>query len=193
MPIGSPGAASTSTAAGVTREGSSESLRSLEETLARGASSRADKREIQKVLKAALAKFTKDMRKGKLLMKLGKNGRLFYRLCTIDHSEDVFSIHIRGAIVEFPFESMHRIDYGYNFAEGGQIPISLPSESLAASIVMKLGPPPVPRGAPPLSPRHEVVNLVFGSVSERDEYVVCMLLMRNKSQHKAKARMWRLW
>ena len=33
-------------------------------------------------------------------MKLGRNGRLFYRLCTLDKQLTAFSMHIKGAIVE---------------------------------------------------------------------------------------------
>lgn len=35
-------------------------------------------------------------------MKLGRNGRLFYRLCTLDKQLTAFSMHIKGAIVECP-------------------------------------------------------------------------------------------
>eukprot|EP00438_Fugacium_kawagutii_P025039 Skav224645 [mRNA] locus=scaffold4300:28916:35417:+ [translate_table: standard] len=35
-----------------------------------------------------------------VFMKLGRNGRLFYRLCTLDKQLTAFSMHIKGAIVE---------------------------------------------------------------------------------------------
>lgn len=31
-------------------------------------------------------KFAKELVKGRILMKLGKNGKLFYRMCTLDRS-----------------------------------------------------------------------------------------------------------
>ncbi len=34
-------------------------------------------------------------------MKLGRNGRLFYRWCTLDPGRSTFSMHIKGQIVEY--------------------------------------------------------------------------------------------
>ena len=47
-----------------------------------------------------------------VFMKLGRNGRLFYRLCTLDKQLTAFSMHIKGSIVEYPFSNMQHISFG---------------------------------------------------------------------------------
>ncbi|CAK0888793.1 unnamed protein product [Prorocentrum cordatum] len=97
-------------------------------------------------------------------MKLGRNGRLFYRLCTLDKQQTAFSMHIKGAIVEYPLASMEHIRLGYDLADFTHVPVSLPSDALAAVIVMD----------------GRSMNLVFSSPTERDEFVTCMLVLKER-------------
>eukprot|EP00746_Dinoflagellata_sp_MGD_P018808 gnl/MRDRNA2_/MRDRNA2_143659_c0_seq1.p1 gnl/MRDRNA2_/MRDRNA2_143659_c0~~gnl/MRDRNA2_/MRDRNA2_143659_c0_seq1.p1 ORF type:complete len:183 (-),score=33.72 gnl/MRDRNA2_/MRDRNA2_143659_c0_seq1:124-672(-) len=125
-----------------------------------------EKEVVQEKLESIVNAFAKELIRGKVFMKLGRNGRLFYRLCTLDKQLTAFSMHIKGAIVEYPFANMQHISFGYDLTDFTHVPVSLPSDALAAVIVMD----------------NRRLNLVFSSPMERDEFVTCMLVL--KERHK---------
>uniref|UniRef100_A0A7S1MFH0 PH domain-containing protein n=1 Tax=Alexandrium catenella TaxID=2925 RepID=A0A7S1MFH0_ALECA len=130
-----------------------------------------EKEVVQEKLESIVNAFARELIRGKVFMKLGRNGRLFYRLCTLDKQLSAFSMHIKGAIVEYPFSNMQHISFGYDLTDFTHVPVSLPSDALAAVIVMD----------------NRRMNLVFSSPMERDEFVTCMLVLkeRHRRAHKA--------
>eukprot|EP00397_Hematodinium_sp_SG-2012_P029197 GEMP01030822.1.p1 GENE.GEMP01030822.1~~GEMP01030822.1.p1 ORF type:complete len:183 (+),score=24.40 GEMP01030822.1:54-602(+) len=129
-----------------------------------------DKEVVQEKLEAIVNAFQKELIRGKVFMKLGRNGRLFYRLCTLDRLCTAFSMHIKGAIVEYPFVNMQHISFGYDLTDFTHVPVSLPSDALAAVIVMD----------------NRRLNLVFSSPMERDEFVTCMLVLKERYKRRFK-------
>mmetsp|Transcript_1592 Transcript_1592/g.5435 ORF Transcript_1592/g.5435 Transcript_1592/m.5435 type:complete len:181 (-) Transcript_1592:141-683(-) len=129
-----------------------------------------EKEVVQEKLESIVNAFARELTRGKVFMKLGRNGRLFYRLCTLDKQLSAFSMHIKGAIVEYPFSNMQHISFGYDLTDFTHVPVSLPSDALAAVIVMD----------------NRRMNLVFSSPMERDEFVTCMLVLkeRHRRAHK---------
>lgn len=125
-----------------------------------------EKEVVQEKLESIVNAFAKELIRGKVFMKLGRNGRLFYRLCTLDKQLSAFSMHIKGAIVEYPFMNMQHVSFGYDLTDFTHVPVSLPSDALAAVIVME----------------NRRLNLVFSSPMERDEFVTCLLVL--KERHK---------
>jgi len=125
---------------------------------------------VQEKLEAIVCAFQKELIRGKVFMKLGRNGRLFYRLCTLDRLCTAFSMHIKGAIVEYPFANMQHISFGYDLTDFTHVPVSLPSDALAAVIVMD----------------NRRLNLVFSSPMERDEFVTCMLVLKERYKRRAR-------
>eukprot|EP00405_Crypthecodinium_cohnii_P047575 CAMPEP_0206580458 /NCGR_PEP_ID=MMETSP0325_2-20121206/33176_1 /ASSEMBLY_ACC=CAM_ASM_000347 /TAXON_ID=2866 /ORGANISM="Crypthecodinium cohnii, Strain Seligo" /LENGTH=192 /DNA_ID=CAMNT_0054086503 /DNA_START=34 /DNA_END=612 /DNA_ORIENTATION=+ len=123
-----------------------------------------EKEQVQEKLESIVNAFARELTRGKVFMKLGRNGRLFYRLCTLDKQLTAFSMHIKGAIVEYPFSNMQHISFGYDLTDFTHIPVSLPSDALAAVIVMD----------------NRRMNLVFSSPMERDEFVTCMLVLKER-------------
>eukprot|EP00406_Dinophysis_acuminata_P007902 CAMPEP_0179231500 /NCGR_PEP_ID=MMETSP0797-20121207/11375_1 /TAXON_ID=47934 /ORGANISM="Dinophysis acuminata, Strain DAEP01" /LENGTH=184 /DNA_ID=CAMNT_0020938589 /DNA_START=16 /DNA_END=570 /DNA_ORIENTATION=+ len=130
-----------------------------------------EKEAVQEKLEGIVNAFARELIRGKVFMKLGRNGRLFYRLCTLDKQLTAFSMHIKGAIVEYPFANMQHISFGYDLTDFTHVPVSLPSDALAAVIVMD----------------NRRMNLVFSSPMERDEFVTCMLVLkeRHRRTHRA--------
>merc|ERR1719409_908358 len=94
-----------------------------------------EKEVVQEKLESIVNAFARELIRGKVFMKLGRNGRLFYRLCTLDKQLTAFSMHIKGAIVEYPFANMQHISFGYDLTDFTHVPVSLPSDALAAAIV----------------------------------------------------------
>jgi len=129
-----------------------------------------EKEVVQEKLEAIVNAFQKELVRGKVFMKLGRNGRLFYRLCTLDRLCTAFSMHIKGAIVEYPFANMQHISFGYDLTDFTHVPVSLPSDALAAVIVMD----------------NRRLNLVFSSPMERDEFVTCMLVLKERYKRRFK-------
>jgi hypothetical protein len=124
----------------------------------------AEREAAQAKVESIVANFAKEFIKGKVLMKLGRNGRLFYRLCTLDKDLTSFSMHVKGHIVEFPFANMQQIRFGYNLTDFTHVPVSLPSDALAAVLGME----------------NEPLNLIFSSPVERDEFVTCMMVLKER-------------
>lgn len=124
----------------------------------------SEKEVVQEKLESIVNAFAKELIRGKVFMKLGRNGRLFYRLCTLDKQLTAFSMHIKGSIVEYPFSNMQHISFGYDLTDFTHVPVSLPSDALAAVIVMD----------------SRRLNLVFSSPMERDEFVTCMLVLKER-------------
>merc|ERR550525_779628 len=123
-----------------------------------------EKEVVQEKLENIVNAFARELIRGKVFMKLGRNGRLFYRLCTLDKQLTAFSMHIKGAIVEYPLSNMQHISFGYDLTDFTYVPVSLPSDALAAVIVMD----------------NRRMNLVFSSPMERDEFVTCMLVLKER-------------
>eukprot|EP00442_Polarella_glacialis_P048868 CAMPEP_0115106866 /NCGR_PEP_ID=MMETSP0227-20121206/36941_1 /TAXON_ID=89957 /ORGANISM="Polarella glacialis, Strain CCMP 1383" /LENGTH=168 /DNA_ID=CAMNT_0002504607 /DNA_START=111 /DNA_END=617 /DNA_ORIENTATION=+ len=130
-----------------------------------------EKEVVQEKLESIVNAFARELTRGKVFMKLGRNGRLFYRLCTLDKQLTAFSMHIKGAIVEYPFANMQHISFGYDLTDFTHVPVSLPSDALAAVIVMD----------------NRRMNLVFSSPMERDEFVTCMLVLKERHKRNPKA------
>mmetsp|Transcript_13247 Transcript_13247/g.35469 ORF Transcript_13247/g.35469 Transcript_13247/m.35469 type:complete len:183 (+) Transcript_13247:174-722(+) len=130
-----------------------------------------EKEVVQEKLESIVNAFARELIRGKVFMKLGRNGRLFYRLCTLDKQLTAFSMHIKGAIVEYPFANMQHISFGYDLTDFTHVPVSLPSDALAAVIVMD----------------NRRMNLVFSSPMERDEFVTCMLVLKERHRRTNKA------
>ena len=55
---------------------------------------------IQQNLDSVVAAFVEELIKGKVFMKLSRNGRMFYRWANLDKDLTTFSMHIKGTIVE---------------------------------------------------------------------------------------------
>jgi len=123
-----------------------------------------EKAAVQERLESIVNAFAQELIRGKVFMKLGRNGRLFYRLCALDKQLSAFSMHIKGAIVEYPISGMQHIGFGYDLTDFTHVPVSLPSDALAAVISMD----------------SRRINLVFSSPMERDEFVTCMLALRER-------------
>jgi len=123
-----------------------------------------EREAVQEKLEGIVNAFAQEMIRGKVFMKLGRNGRLFYRLCTLDKQLSAFSMHIKGAIVEYPIANMQHISFGYDLTDFTHVPVSLPSDALAAVIAMD----------------NRRMNLVFSSPMERDEFVTCMLVLKER-------------
>mmetsp|Transcript_27394 Transcript_27394/g.43909 ORF Transcript_27394/g.43909 Transcript_27394/m.43909 type:complete len:183 (+) Transcript_27394:99-647(+) len=130
-----------------------------------------EKEVVQEKLESIVNAFARELIRGKVFMKLGRNGRLFYRLCTLDKQLTAFSMHIKGAIVEYPFANMQHISFGYDLTDFTHVPVSLPSDALAAVIVMD----------------NRRMNLVFSSPMERDEFVTCMLVLKERHRRTNKS------
>eukprot|EP00916_Digyalum_oweni_P002780 GHVL01005171.1.p1 GENE.GHVL01005171.1~~GHVL01005171.1.p1 ORF type:complete len:246 (+),score=46.04 GHVL01005171.1:50-787(+) len=124
-----------------------------------------NKQKLYRQLEVFVNSFAKEFAKGKVITKLGQNGNLFTRLCSLDKRLSSFSIQVKGAIIEYPFEDVQHIAFGYELIGYKKTPINLPDSSLAAFIQMK--------GQTPL-------NLIFQTLSERDEFVTCMLVLRDR-------------
>merc|ERR1711948_183868 len=83
-----------------------------------------EKEVVQEKLETIVNAFAREQIRGKVFMKLGRNGRLFYRLCTLDKQLTAFSMHIKGAIVEYPFTNVQQISFGYDLTDFTHVPVS---------------------------------------------------------------------
>eukprot|EP00392_Amoebophrya_sp_AT5.2_P014833 g14997.t1 len=102
------------------------------------------------------------MRKGKVFMKIGRNGRMFYRWCYVDDSRKNFLMNIKGQMVEYPFADILHVHFGLDTSDFFQDPVPMPSEKLSAVLVLR---------------DNRRLNLVFSNQEERDEFVSSMLVL----------------
>ena len=79
--------------------------------------------------------FAMNLVKGRVLIKLGKNGRLLYRLFTLDPKHISLSMQTKGPILEFPFDQMTSISYGYDLTDFSNIPVQI----ISYKIINELG------------------------------------------------------
>ncbi|CAD7954261.1 unnamed protein product [Amoebophrya sp. A25] len=131
-----------------------------------------DRVKMKTTLQNLTTRFVMELQKGKVFLKLGRNGRLFYRWCTIDAGRSSFSMNVKGQIVEYPFSQIQSVRFGFDLSDFFQVPLSMPSESLGGVLILN---------------DNRRLNLVFSSPDERDQFVSCMLVLLADHRMRDKA------
>ncbi|CAD7959409.1 unnamed protein product [Amoebophrya sp. A120] len=123
-----------------------------------------DRMKMQQTLDELVVKFLAEMKKGKVLMKVGRNGKMFYRWCYVMREDDrfFFVMNVKGQLVEYPFEHILHVRFGFDFSDFFQLPVAIPSENLSAVMILR---------------DNRRLNLVFQNVEEQEEFVTCMLML----------------
>uniref|UniRef100_A0A0G4HAL5 Uncharacterized protein n=1 Tax=Chromera velia CCMP2878 TaxID=1169474 RepID=A0A0G4HAL5_9ALVE len=132
------------------------------------------KLKVQQNLETMVMTFCREFTRGKTLTKLGKNGRMFRRLCLLDTNLTTFSMHISGAIIEMPLTEIQDIRFGYDLSSLDRLPVTLPSETLAAVVDLKQG--------------GRQLQLLFSNSTERDEFVAAMLILCEQQSRRVARR-----
>lgn len=146
------------------------------------------------------------IQKTQVFMKLGRNGRLFYRWCTLAPDLSTFSMHIKGTIVEYYLNSLRLlfdlftvfliykvlfiITKHVNTMHTKRYPFSSIQHvacgyDLSDFFEAPLSLPSEGLGANLSLKDNRRLNLVFSAPTERDEFVSCMLklLLADRDGH----------
>lgn len=122
-------------------------------------------------LRSTVEAFARELVPGKVVLELQRDGTFSYRRCYLNEQLRCFSVQTvssggvtRQPLEWHPLECMPKVRPGYDLTDNSHVPLSLPAEALAAVVVMD--------GRP--------TNLIFASPLERDEFVACMLALRER-------------